>query len=188
MKVFDFDNTLYDGESIFDFAMFVIRKKKSLLFYVPIGIKMLFFYKMRRYDIDSYTKDLKKYMKPLLENQEFIQNLVGEFWEEHIDKLYPHMLKKIKKEDVIVTASPDFLISGIQDVLNTDHILSTEVDFQKRCLRYLNFQENKVKLFYKKFSKKQIDEFYTDSYNDKPFMDISKSVYLVKKGVCKKIK
>jgi len=188
MKVFDFDNTIYNGESIFDFALFVIWRKKSLLRYFPIGLKMLFFYKTRKFTVESYTKELEKYMKPFLENQEFIQSLVEEFWEKNIDKLYPHMLKKINRDDVIVTSSPDFLIAGIKDVINTEHILATEIDFKKGKVRYLNFQENKVKLFCKKYKEKAIEEFYTDSYNDEPFMKISNKVFLVKNGKCKKIK
>jgi len=60
MKVFDFDNTIYNGESIFDFALFVIWRKKSLLRYFPIGLKMLFFYKTRKFTVESYTKELEK--------------------------------------------------------------------------------------------------------------------------------
>lgn len=188
MKVFDFDNTIYNGESFFDFGIFIIQKKKSFLFYLPIGIKMLFFYKFCKYDIDTYTKDLERYMKPFLKHKELFLSLVPEFWEKNAHKLYPHMLEKIKKDDVIVTASPSFLIKGIEDVLNTKNVLATEVNLQKWTLEYLNFQTNKVKIFQKKYSHKTIDEFYTDSYNDEPFMKISKNVFLVKKGVCKKIK
>ena len=188
MKVFDFDNTLYKGESTFDFAMYVIKRKKSLLKYTPTVLKLLYKYKVCKMDIDAFTKNLEKNAKPFLENQELIQDLVSEFWEENIGKLYPKMLNKIEKEDVVITTSPRFLIEGIRDVLNTNHVLTTEIDLENGKIDYLNFKENKVKSFYKYYGKKKVEELYTDSYNDKPLMEISESVYLVKNGIPKKIK
>ena len=38
--VYDFDKTIYDGDSSFDFMKFLIKKKKSLIIYTP---KMLLF-------------------------------------------------------------------------------------------------------------------------------------------------
>ncbi len=188
MRVFDFDNTLYQGESTFDFAMFIVKKKKSLLRYVPQFIRILFLYKVCKLDINEFTDKLEKYSKQFLENKEWIMESVDEFWDENIGKLYPHMLKKIKKSDVILTTSPDFLLKGIDDVLNTDHIFGTTLDFAKGKISHLNFQENKVKKFLEAYPNKEIDEFYTDSYNDEPLMKISKKVFLVKNGVIKQIK
>lgn len=188
MKVFDFDNTIYGGESVFDFAMFFVKRKKSFIRYVPGFLRLLLSYKMCKMDVLQFQKALERYTKPFLENQEYIKELVEEFWLENIEKLYPNMLKKIKPEDVIITASPTFLIDGIKDVLNTDNILCTELDLEKGKISFLNFKENKVKNFMKKYKGKKIEDFYTDSYNDKPLMNISKHVYLVKKGVPRKLK
>ena len=41
MKVFDFDNTIYNGESSFDFALFMVKKKKSLIKYLPNFLYLL---------------------------------------------------------------------------------------------------------------------------------------------------
>ncbi len=188
MKVFDFDNTIYGGESVFDFAMFFVKRKKSFIKYVPNFIKILFSYKMCHMDISEFQKALEKYANPFLENQEYIKELVAEFWLQNIEKLYPNILKKIEKDDVIITASPDFLIDGIKDVLNTDHILCSKLDLEKGKISFLNFRENKVKCFMEKYDEKKIEEFYTDSYNDKPLMDISKHVFLVHHGKLKKLK
>ena len=76
----------------------------------------------------------------------------------------------------------------IKDVLNTDHILDTKIDIETGKITMLNFQKNKVETFKEVFPKAKVKSFYTDSYNDKPFMEISENVYLVKKGKCKKIK
>jgi len=188
LRVFDFDNTIYDGESVFDFALFVIKRKWSLWKYIPGMIKLLLGYKSCRMDIEEFQKSLEKYSKIFLKNKTLIQELVSEFWIQNIEKLYPNMLKRVGSDDVIITSSPEFLIDEIKDVLNTKHILSTKLNHAEGKIEYLNFQENKVKYFHKIYKNKEIDELYTDSYNDKPLMEISKKVYLVKKGVLKRIK
>lgn len=188
MKAFDFDNTLYRGESVFDFALFMIKKKKKFLFYIPSFVKLLIFYKSTKISIEKFTKSLEKYSQIFLKNKEEIFSYVDEFWEKNIDKIYPEMLEKVKENDVIITASPSFLIERIQNILPTKNILATKLDLDKGKIIYLNFQSNKVEHFKKIYPHATIEEFYTDSMNDLAMMNISKNVYLVKKGVSTKIK
>lgn len=188
MQAFDFDNTIYKGESSFDFAVFVIKKNKKLLKYLPGVLKILISYKVCKLNVDEFQKALDKYTKVFLENKEDIQKLTKEFWMMHEKNLYLNMLEKIKFNDVIITTSPDFLMEGIKKRLKTKHILCTKTDLKKGKIIYLNFHENKVKSFKKAYPKKKVKTFYTDSYNDKPLMDFSENVYLVSHGDCTKIK
>ena len=45
MNVFDFDNTIYDGESVIDFFLYYCKKDKSLLKYIPAVANALIKYK-----------------------------------------------------------------------------------------------------------------------------------------------
>ena len=186
MKAFDFDNTIYKGESTFDFALYVVKRKKSLIRYLPAFLWLLFTYKVARMEAKTYQKKLDKYAKQFLTNKDFILECVQGFWEENIDRLYPHMLKMIHEDDVIITTCPDFLINEIRDIIPTDHILSTQTDLEKGRILFLNFHENKVKAYHKYYANQKIENFYTDSQNDKPLMAISKNVFLVKNGVVKR--
>lgn len=38
MRVFDFDNTIYNGESVFDFYLFSIRYNPTVVKYMPIVV------------------------------------------------------------------------------------------------------------------------------------------------------
>lgn len=188
MQAFDFDNTLYKGESTFDFAIFVIKKKKKLIRYLPGILKALTAYKLCLWQEEKFLSELEKYTKVFLENKNELQVLTKEFWLTHEKNLYLNMLEKINFNDVIITASPKFLMDGIKHRLNTKHILCTEIDFDNGKITWLNFGKNKVLNFKKKYKNKKIKNFYTDSYNDKPFMDFSNNVYLVSHGDYKKIK
>lgn len=186
MKVFDFDNTIYKGESTFDFALYVVKRKKSLLRYLPAFLWLLFSYKVARMDVQTYQRKLEKYTKQFLANKDFILECVKEFWEENIDRIYPHMLKMIHEDDVIITTCPDFLIDELRDIIPTNHILSTKIDLDQGKILFLNFHENKIKAYREYYKDRKIENFYTDSQNDRPLMAISQNVFLVKNGVVKR--
>ena len=46
MRVFDFDNTIYNGESVFDFYLFSIKYNPKVAKYVPLAVFNLFKYKL----------------------------------------------------------------------------------------------------------------------------------------------
>ena len=188
MQVFDFDNTIYHGESTFDFAMFIIKRKKSLLKCAPGITLLLIKYKRCKMNALEFQTELEKFTGPFLQNKEFIKKSVQDFWQKNRKKLDQNIIKKIKKNDAILTWSPSFLIKEKENDLNTKNIVATEIDIDEGKIHFLNFGKNKVKIFQEKFPKKKIQTVYTDSYNDKALMDVAKNVYLVKKGKCTKIK
>ena len=188
MQVFDFDNTIYHGESTFDFAMFIIKRKKSLLKCAPGITLLLIKYKRCKMNALEFQTELEKFTGPFLQNKEFIKKSVQDNRKKNRKKLDQNIIKKIKKNDVILTCSPSFLIKEIENDLNTKNIVATEIDIDEGKIHFLNFGKNKVKIFQEKFPKKKIQTVYTDSYNDKALMDVAKNVYLVKKGKCTKIK
>ena len=44
MRVFDFDNTIYDGESVIDFYLFSLRRNPKVARYVPVVLYHLLRY------------------------------------------------------------------------------------------------------------------------------------------------
>ena len=188
MQAFDFDNTIYKGESAFDFALFAFKKNKRFILYTFPLIRLLIKYKRCKMTPDEFTDELNKYIYIIVGNKAPIEDLVVEFWSIYDKNLYLNMLEKIHFNDVIVTTCPNFIMKGIQKRLRTKNILCTDVDLKRGKINYLNFGDNKVRLFKKKYPNRIIKNFYTDSYNDKPFMEFSKNVYLVNHGDCTKIK
>ena len=188
MQVFDFDNTIYHGESTFDFALYVIMRRKRLLKKIPSLIKIFWKYKKCQMTLPEFYDELNKYHDLFIENRSFILECVNGFWQKNYHKLDAEMLKKIKPGDAIITCSPSFLLDKIKNDLKASTLIATEIDLEKGIINHLNFGQNKVTAFKKKFPKKKITTVYTDSYNDQALMDVAKNVYLVKHGKCQKIK
>ena len=188
MKVFDFDNTLYRGESSLDFSLFMIRANKRILLYLPVIASNTIRYKLCLVDRQELGDSINKYMKIIVRSKQEMLDLVEAFWATHSSNLDRNMIARIRPEDIIITAGPDFLLDGIKDKLHTENIISSVVDLDRREILHFNFKDNKVLRFRELYGDRKIDAFYTDSYNDKAMMDISEKVYLIKNGKGKRIK
>lgn len=188
MKVFDFDNTLYHGESAVDLAIYMIRNNKKIILYLPKIFYNLARYKLCLVDKRKVVRAINDFMQNVLSGSDELLGAVEGFWAKNSHKLDRSMLKRINADDVIITAGPDFLLKGISGLLNTDNIISSSIDAESMKVKYLNFGNNKVKRYKALYGSKRIDCFYTDSYNDRALMDISEKVFLVKNGRLRRIK
>lgn len=189
MNVYDFDNTIYDGESTFDVFLFYLKKNPSLIKLFPTVVAAFAKYKKGKISIDDM---IEKYV-PLVENA--AKNIVNpekdpqEFWDRHMTKIKPFYYDIQKEDDLIITASPDFTMNEICKRLGVKHLLSSTVNpetgkFERICLK-----TNKVKAFFENYGDAQIENFYTDSpENDAPLIEIAKHAYIVKKNKITKIK
>ena len=183
VKVFDFDNTIYKGESSVDFAFYMIRHNKRIIRYIPTILFSLVGYKLCLLKKDKLESIINDFFAGVLDGETSPESFVKAFWEINADKLNPEMLRLIAPDDIIISASPIFLFDGIRDRLNTDKIVGTEVDFEQKRITWFNFGDNKVNRYRELYGDQEIDAFYTDSYNDKDMMAISREVYIVKHGV-----
>jgi len=187
MNVYDFDNTIYDGESVLDFFLFCLKKKKILIMYLPLAIYTLFLYKLRFLSIEKLYDLVGKMSSVVIDNQKNADSFVQEFWAKNSYKLKPYFLNILKSEDVIITSSPNILIEGIANKLKTKNIISSQFNLKTGTFDFACFRENKLLAFKEKYPNVIINEFYTDSLNDMPLIKISKKAYIVKKNKAPKL-
>ena len=186
MKVFDFDNTIYKGESAFHFAFYMIRHNKRIIRFIPMILVTTVGYKLCVLSKERLEDVINSIFAGVLDGTESPAELTAPFWKTHAKRLNHDILALIEPDDVIISASPDFMFEGIRDLLNTDRIVGTEVDIAAKKIIRFNFGDNKVKHYKEVYGDQKIDAFYTDSYNDKAMMEIAEEVYIVKKGKIKK--
>ena len=75
MNVYDFDDTIYNGDSSIDFYLFCIKKNPKLIKYLPKQALGVILYKLKRID---KTK-MKEYYFSFL-NGIKDKNIVSDFW------------------------------------------------------------------------------------------------------------
>ncbi len=184
INVYDFDKTIYDGDSTIDFYFFCLKKNKTIILLLPVQLFAMILYFLRIKDKEYLKEKFFCFLRKINNLDEYIHT----FWDKNINKIKPWYLSQKKNTDVIISASPDFLLAPLKNILNIDMVIATKVDkktgkfFSKNC-----YGKEKVKRFNKEINKK-IYSFYTDSFSDKPMMDIAKMNYLVKKTNIIKIK
>jgi len=183
MNVYDFDNTIYDGESGIQMFFYYLKKQPWLVCYAPAVVQILIDYKLHR--VATIDEILEKYgwlFHAFIKRADF-QEDARKFWDRHERRILPFYKGLQQPDDLIISAGPELSLKEICGRLGVKHYIGTVVDEETRMFSFVCFRENKVKAFHERYPGQEIDDFYTDSMNDKPLMDISKRVFMVKKGV-----
>ena len=109
-----------------------------------------------------------------------IEKDVNDFWKEYIGNIKPFYLKQKKDDDVIISASPEFLLKPVCKRLKIKNLMASKVDMHSGKYSGVNCHgKEKVKRFYKAFPDGKIDNFYSDSYSDSPLAEIAKKAFMV---------
>ena len=89
--LYDFDGTIYDGDSGVDLVLFAIRKKPSVIFNLlgSLGVVILYLLKLRT------IEEMKNKLFSFLEKFPDTDSFVNEFWETHEKKLKTFWVNKI---------------------------------------------------------------------------------------------
>lgn len=188
MNVYDFDNTIYDGESAFHLFSFFLKKDKKLITFMPAVVTAFTKYKLGRLTVEeAINKYAQRALDYYVANPQF-HGCIPEFWDKHEKNIKPFYEKVRKDDDLILSCSPEISLEEICKRLNVKNYIGTSINEEEGKIERLCLRENKVKAFFEMYPNAEIDDLCTDSFNDKPLMDISKNVYLVKGNKIKKIK
>ncbi len=176
MNVYDFDNTIYRGDSTADFYFFCLKRHKKNLLKVP----SLIFGAVKFYVFKKGTKtDFKQNMYKFLQTAVYPDDLV-DFWNTHKSNIKEWYLKQQKDDDIIISASPCFLLEPICKELGIKHLIASNVNKNTGVYKGINCHgKEKVRLFEINFPNKNIDEFYSDSKSDTPLAEISTKAFIV---------
>ena len=179
LNLYDFDGTIYDGDSTFDFIKFCIKKNKNVKKnYIKILVAFL------KYKTKYITlTEFKEVIFSFLNYFDNIDEIVKEFWQTHKNKIKSFYLERKHTKDIIISASAYFLLKPICDELKVKDLIATDVDKKTGKFNKPNNRgEEKVKVFKEKYPNAKIMEMYSDSFHDKPLLDIATNSYIVKKN------
>ena len=180
LDLYDFDGTIYDGDSGVDLILFSIRKKPSLIFHYIgcLGIVILFLLKLRS------KEEMKNRLFAFVKHFSDIDEFVDEFWKKHHHKIKDFWTeKKTHKNDIIISASGRFWLEPIAKEYKVKDLFATDIDPKTGVVSGNNCHgKEKVKIFRDKYPKAEIMKMYTDSKNDFPLIEAANEGILVKKN------
>lgn len=176
MNVYDFDKTILPYDSTQAFFRMIFKKYPLLWLNLPkMGIAAI------KYKLRYITKtEMKNMMYQSLTQLHNLDAEVEYFWKKHQPHIQSWYLAQKQSNDVIISASPDFLLRPLCNQLNVQLIASrvdvlTGKHIGKNC-----FGSEKPIRFAIEYNLADIDNFYSDSYSDNPMAVHAKCAYLVK--------
>lgn len=181
MNVYDFDKTIYDGDSTIDFYFFCLKKHPTIIIYLPKQCISFFRYKMNMINKTQFKENFYCFFKKL----KHIDNDVHTFWNKNQGKIKKWYKDNQKKDDLIISASPHFLLQEICNREKINYLIASEVNKKNGEYSGLNcYGEEKIQRFNQVFGDKAIDMFFSDSRSDEPMAKQAKCAFIVKKDRC----
>ena len=191
--VYDFDKTIYNGETSTDFMLFFLKRNPKYIIRLCNVLYSLFYYK----------KDLKKSKEIFFRilngvNIEFLKEEINEFWEVKKGKIfswvYDEILenKKVSDELILISATPSIFLEKISKELGFDKLLATEFEninklFDSKIKGANCKGKEKVNRLNEYIDNYTILKFYSDSMSDKPLFDLADEKIFINKGIKEKL-
>ena len=183
MNVYDFDNTIYAGDSSVDLYFYCLRHAPQVLLALPKQALAGLRYLPQKHSPQAETAKtaFKQEVYSYFRRVPDLPTLVERFWDTHLDRIKPWYLSRQQADDVVISASPEFLIGPACARLGIDCQLSSRVEAATGHYQGLNCHgEEKVRRFRARFGAAEIDEFFSDSLSDTPLARLAKQAWLVK--------
>lgn len=190
MNVYDFDNTIYDGESALDFFLCYVRENPEMLLYIPKVMRAMLRYKRGKVTIEQFMDDYAPLIQKYYCQYDRWDAFTKEFWDDHMDRIKPFYESVRKPDDVILTASPTLTVREIASRLGIRNYVCSVINQETGRVEKLCMRQNKVKYFFETYGEDaKIDDFYTDSVENDSFIALrARRVFLVKGPRIERIK
>ena len=178
VNVYDFDDTIYQGDSSIDFWKFCLRRHPKILLSLPrvsVSFCKYLFGLCRKTEFKEAFFSFLRYVPDVEED-------VSLFWKRHSTKIQQWYLAQKQDSDVIISASPEFLLRPAADKLGVSLIAST-VDVKSGKFTGENCKgEEKVRRFSEEYQGVEIEKFYSDSLSDTPLAERAGEAFIISGG------
>lgn len=176
MNTYDFDETIYSGNSEFDFIEYVFAKYPSMKKYK----RRYKFYRFLQKKLGLISRDharikIFSFLKALPD----VDNELVEFWalrERNLKKWY---LDVKRPDDVIISATPAFILEPIAKKLGVELVATRMNKKTGELYGTYNYGEEKVRRFKEVYGDIRPEKFYSDSFSDEPMARLAKDAFMV---------
>lgn len=175
MNVYDFDGTIYHGDSTIDFYLYCLIRRPKIIFCFPRQLGGTLAYALGKYDKTRWKESFFCFLTQI----DDLHTEVCDFWDQHEKKIREWYLDQKQETDVIISASPAFLLWEICRRLKVRHLIASQVDEEGRFSGKNCYGKQKAAYFGERFPQNSIDCFYSDSVSDQPMARLAAAAYLV---------
>ncbi|MDR0270415.1 haloacid dehalogenase-like hydrolase, partial [Paenibacillus sp.] len=175
----DFDGTIYNGDSSVDFYFYCLRRFPSLCRFWPGQFYAAMLFKLGKIDLTGLKERLYRYFKGVAD----MDGAVSDFWAQNIHKINEFYRRQARADDVIISASPYFLLKPVCGELGVRRLIASDVSEKDGVTAGVNCRGvEKVRRFREAFPSDEVNEFYSDSPADGPLAEIAQRAFMVQDG------
>ena len=176
INVYDFDGTIYRGDSSADFYLFCRGRypkvKRDIFGTVPLLWDLL----LKKRDLTKSKQRFYRYLTRVPDTAE----AVALFWREHEHSVKDWYLEQKRADDLIISASPEFLLAPVCQKLGV-RLIGSRVDPKTGRYDGRNcHDEEKARRLNEAYPDVEIDRFYSDSRADAPLAVLAREAFLVR--------
>ena len=178
INLFDFDETIYDGDSTVDFFKYIFKKKPISIIWLPVMGFYGLLHLLRIIDKTTMKQKFYKIFCFVNINDKFLED----FWKINEKKIKRFYLDRIHDNDIVISASPEFLLKPICKKLGVKDMMASQVDKITGKYNGINCHDvEKVRRLNEKYKDYEVLESFSDSLkSDRPILELAKDAYLVK--------
>lgn len=175
MNGYDFDETILKGNSVRRFFLYCWARLPYLFIYLPVLLAAVIF---KRCLSSNAFYNMLTYFVKLVPNKE---KFVRKYWDKHINKIQRWYLDQQRDDDIIISASPLYLVEEACNRIGA-RCIATPVDLKtSKVIGGNHCYGTQKPIFYRQqFGDAPLETFYSDSMSDEPMFKLAKRGYLVK--------
>lgn len=178
MNAYDFDKTIVPFDSTALFTRWCLARYRRARLRLPMlilpGLAMLL-------RLGSKERFKEALFRAVLTAPADLRAEVDAFWQENLPRTNAWYLERRRPDDVVISASPDFLVRPALERLGVTAVIATRLDPSTGRIEGRNCHgAEKVARFCQEWGGASIEEFYSDSLSDSPMARLAKRAYLVK--------
>lgn len=180
MNVYDFDKTIFYPDSSATFLKYLLKKYPRIFCLELTEIFSAFF----RFVVGGFqdSNQLKESCFSVIRYLDDPEREAEEFWNTHMDHIGQWYLRQMKSDDLVISASPEFLLRPVSKKLGF-RLIATPMSISTGKICGLNNRgQVKLKNYMEQFPDQTIEEFYSDSHADEPLARLANKAFMVSKG------
>ena len=176
MNIYDFDGTIYNGDSCKDIVIYGLKKHPKVTFEsLKKAKKLKLDYKNGLIPFERLKEELLSFIFKIDNYPKFINDFV----DSHMKKIKPFYLSRKTDNDVIISASYELWISVFARRLGIRYVIATRVDTDGKIIGKNCKGEEKVSRIRSLFQDSIISCAYSDSSVDIPLLELANTAYVV---------
>ena len=174
---YDFDNTVYRGDSSTHFTFWCLAHYPKTWLHLPAMAFWGLLFGLKLCPKTRFKSHLFGYLRHIRQPEQAVER----FWQSHRKNLKAWYLARPHGDDVIISASGEFLLAPVCAELGVKRLIGTRMDSRTGRIQGENcWGPEKVERLRQVYPQFHMSEFYSDSRSDTPLAQVADRAFLVK--------